>query len=178
MRLFWEIDPRRLVTGLTEPAEITTIDLTARDIEPTQITVVERSAITSEFDEVELAAGEEIIFAGKASHAGGSRLWSAENFVHDSTNERYDADVELSTNELIAAVGTRSHLFVWGELTIRKAGRDYHSTSFRVRLENDIIRGTETPASTDPAVEWYIDAQGRPQVRVKDAEGATRWNSE
>lgn len=95
--------------------------------------------------EVDLAAGYQLAFAIKASRAAGAASYALVTVWTRVAVGRYQARISLNTGPLIAAIGDGIQLLAVGEFSWSEGNGWESSNTLTVTIENDVIKGTETP---------------------------------
>lgn len=153
MNIFWQYPNRKLVKGLSDPVEPVELFMAARDIVPITLALVDRTSIADAFTAETLTEDDDLIIALKETTNSASNLAYEADWTYnaDADAPRYTAELDLNTAALIAAMGSRDRISVFGGLAItRTIGgelRHLYSTQFKIVIENDVVRDdTVAPA--------------------------------
>ena len=149
MNLYWEIDERRFVAGLSDPRVLDMLDMPAADIVPLRIYIVERESIADPFSTQSISNDFDIVVAAKVTAGSANYLFFEDEFtdVEHGNYTYYSAELDLHTEEIAAAMGNKQTLTVIMEIALRRKSDDaqLYSTTIRLKLANNIINITDAP---------------------------------
>lgn len=158
MNIFWEIDERRFVAGLSDPRVLNLVEMPAGDLVPLRIYIVERSSIADLFSTVPVASGSEIVVSAKATAASTSSLFLEDEFEETGvgTYTYYSGELDLNTEEIAAALGTKATVTVIMEIAWRRTADDAqsYSTTIRLKLHNNIINISDVPVTASANIKF------------------------
>jgi hypothetical protein len=149
MKLYWDIDNDRMVSGMNSPVAITDLTMVLRDIVAIELNVVRvATAGTTYYELADLPVGRTPYFGAKPAAAlSGTHLVAQPNWTHGSTGI-YTANIYLGQDNLIAAVGAASPLTLVAEFVqISETGDNYNSTQFPLIVKADVTQGGESTNS-------------------------------
>ena len=182
MIFYMDRDNQKLVANIRNSQQVTGVNWVLRDIFPAKLyyLVPAVSSLSSTYDVSALDAGQALKFGVKVSADPGAATFLVEAMswvqVGTGTSLHYEAEISLNTVDLIAAIGSDPSITLTGEFTVRHTDNsDRFSTQFSVVINQDYIRGTESPpaASTPTMWSWYTDADGISRARGVNANGET-----
>jgi len=158
VNLYWEIDERRFVAGLSDPRVVELFEMPAGDVVPVRIYMVERSSIADPFSTVVLAAADEIVVSAKATAANAESLLYEDEFEEITVGAYtyYSGELDLNTKEIGAAIGGQRTLTVLFEVALNRIADDTqrYSTAVRLRLVNNIINVSTFPTTASENVKF------------------------
>lgn len=154
MKIYWDYENKRFLTGLATSQTLETLKLALRDLVAVQLYLVTFDSTTNAWTVGNAPAGWTPRFALKAAGGfdgqplAGQGSWTASGV--DLTRV-YTADLDLNTVALIAAVGLVAYVDLFGEFTLQDAGgRNRDSSLLACRVYADVNRAEDAAAA--PAV--------------------------
>ena len=118
MNLYWEIDERRFVAGLSDPRILNLIEMPAGDIVPIRVYIVERSSVADPFTTQAITTGHELLISAKETASNGTTLFTEDDFSETEVGSYtyYAGDLNLNTEEIVAACSGKNTLTVLMEI--------------------------------------------------------------
>lgn len=175
MKIYWDIQNRRLLSDVESGQRLTRLDWILRDQVPISLYICQPN--TSGGYTVEaVPSGYSVVFGVKASYAGAllahQSTWNETGTGESSVSA---ANVDLNTNEAIAAIGTEDELDALAEFTLRDtSGVDRDSTQVDCRLTQDVNRASQAAPSgaVSLLVEEFVH-NGHKCLRLQNTDGET-----